>query len=62
MRTSPLVKAWKADRAGNLVYRLTARNFNPNVAMASHMTIAEVEEIVENGMPSPTRFTPRAFS
>ena len=48
-----LVKAWRADRAGNLVYRRTARNFNPNVAMASHMTIVEVEEIVENGMLDP---------
>ena len=44
-----LVKAYKADRSGNLVYNLTARNFNPNVAMASRMTIVEVEEIVENG-------------
>jgi len=44
-----LVKAWKADRAGNLVYRYTARNFNPVVAMAGKVTIAEVEEIVENG-------------
>ena len=44
-----LVKAWKADRAGNLVYRLTAQNFNPVVAMAGKITVAEVEEIVENG-------------
>ena len=57
-----LVKAWKADRAGNLVYRLTARNFNPNVAMASHMTIAEVEGIVENGMLDPDEIhTPGIF-
>jgi 3-oxoacid CoA-transferase subunit A len=48
-----LVKAWKADRAGNLVYRYTARNFNPVVAMAGLITIAEVEEIVENGMLDP---------
>ncbi|MCE7527335.1 MULTISPECIES: CoA transferase subunit A [unclassified Polynucleobacter] len=48
-----LVKAWKADRAGNLVYRYTARNFNPVVAMAGMITIAEVEEIVENGMLDP---------
>jgi 3-oxoacid CoA-transferase subunit A len=48
-----LVKAWKADRAGNLVYRYTARNFNPVVAMAGHITVAEVEEIVENGALDP---------
>ncbi len=48
-----LVKAWKADRAGNLVYRYTARNFNPVVAMAGHITVAEVEEIVENGAIDP---------
>jgi 3-oxoacid CoA-transferase subunit A len=48
-----LVKAWKADRAGNLVYRLTARNFNPNVAMAGRVTVAEVEEIVETGSLDP---------
>lgn len=48
-----LVKAWKADRAGNLVYRYTSRNFNPNVATASRMTIAEVEQIVENGELHP---------
>jgi 3-oxoacid CoA-transferase subunit A len=43
-----LVKAWKADKSGNLVYRLTARNFNPVAAMAGKVTISEVEEIVEN--------------
>jgi len=48
-----LVKAWKADRAGNLVYRLTAQNFNPVVAMAGKITVAEVEEIVENGQLHP---------
>jgi 3-oxoacid CoA-transferase subunit A len=48
-----LVKAWKADKAGNLVYRLTARNFNPVAAMAGRTTIAEVEEIVENGALDP---------
>jgi 3-oxoacid CoA-transferase subunit A len=48
-----LVKAWKADRAGNLVFRRTARNFNPNVAMAGKITVAEVEEIVENGVIDP---------
>ena len=44
-----LVKAWKADPQGNLVYRKTARNFNPVVAMCGKVTIAEVEEIVDNG-------------
>jgi len=44
-----LVKAWKADRWGNLVYRKTARNFNPMMATAGKVTIAEVEEIVEVG-------------
>ncbi|NDH68891.1 MAG: CoA transferase subunit A [Gammaproteobacteria bacterium] len=48
-----LIKAWKADRAGNLVYRYTARNFNPMVAMAGKITVAEVEEIVENGVLRP---------
>ena len=48
-----LVKAWKADRSGNLVYRYTARNFNPVVAMAGKVTVAEVEEIVENGELDP---------
>ena len=48
-----IVKAWKADKSGNLVYRLTARNFNPVVAMAGKITIAEVEEIVENGELDP---------
>ena len=48
-----LVKAWKADRAGNLVFRKTARNFNPMCATASRMCVAEVEEIVENGSLDP---------
>ena len=48
-----IVKAWKADRSGNLVYRYTARNFNPVVAMAGKITVAEVEEIVENGELDP---------
>lgn len=48
-----LVKAWKADRAGNLVYRKTARNFNPMVAAAGRVCVAEVEELVENGMLDP---------
>ena len=44
-----LVKAWKADPLGNLVYRKTARNFNPLAATAGKVTIAEVEEIVPLG-------------
>ncbi|MFF2289055.1 MULTISPECIES: CoA transferase subunit A [Peribacillus] len=47
------VKAWKADTLGNLVYRKTARNFNPLAAMAGKITIAEVEEIVEPGELDP---------
>lgn len=48
-----LVKAWKADKAGNLVFRKTARNFNPACAMAGKVCIAEVEEIVEIGEIDP---------
>jgi 3-oxoacid CoA-transferase subunit A len=48
-----LVKAWKADRAGNLVYRMTARNFNPQVATCGRVTVAEVEEVVEIGELDP---------
>ena len=48
-----LVKAWKADKSGNLVFRRTARNFNPAVAMAGKTTIVEVEEIVEVGALDP---------
>ncbi|MDV2115019.1 CoA transferase subunit A [Alcaligenes faecalis] len=48
-----LVKAYKADRSGNLVFRKTARNFNPNVAMAGKITLVEVEEIVETGSLDP---------
>jgi 3-oxoacid CoA-transferase subunit A len=44
-----LVKAWKGDKAGNLVYRMTARNFNPMVATAGKVTVAEVEHLVEIG-------------
>mgnify|MGYP001274114009 CR=1 FL=1 len=47
------VKAWKADTLGNLVYRKTARNFNPLAAMAGKITIAEVEQIVEPGELDP---------
>jgi 3-oxoacid CoA-transferase subunit A len=48
-----LVKAWKADRAGNLVFRKTARNFNPAVAMAGKVCVAEVEQLVEIGDIDP---------
>ena len=48
-----IVKAWKADRYGNLVYRMAAKNFNPLCAMAGRITIAEVEEIVEVGALAP---------
>jgi 3-oxoacid CoA-transferase subunit A len=48
-----LVKAWKGDRLGNLVYRKTARNFNPMMAAAARCTIAEVEELVEPGGIDP---------
>lgn len=48
-----IVKAWKGDRYGNLVFRLTARNFNPLCAMAGRVTIAEVEELVEVGQLAP---------
>lgn len=48
-----IVKAWKADTQGNLVFRKTARNFNPMMATAGKVTIAEVEEIVEVGELDP---------
>jgi 3-oxoacid CoA-transferase subunit A len=48
-----LVKAWKGDSLGNLVYRRTARNFNPLAATAGRITIAEVEELVEVGELDP---------
>jgi 3-oxoacid CoA-transferase subunit A len=48
-----LVKAWKGDTEGNLIYRKTARNFNPNMATAGRITVAEVEEIVEAGTLDP---------
>jgi 3-oxoacid CoA-transferase subunit A len=57
-----LVKAWKGDALGNLVYRRTARNFNPLVAMAGRVTIAEVEELVEVGELDPDHIhTPGIF-
>src|SRR3989344_2240010 len=48
-----LVKAWKADKAGNLLFRKTARNFNPLAAMAGEVCVVEVEEIVETGELDP---------
>jgi 3-oxoacid CoA-transferase subunit A len=48
-----LIKAWKGDRMGNLVYRKTARNFNPVMATAARITIAEVEQLVEPGEIDP---------
>src|SRR5207247_333790 len=56
------VKAWKGDHVGNLVYRRTARNFNPVMATAARVTIAEVEELVEPGQIDPDRLvTPGIF-
>jgi 3-oxoacid CoA-transferase subunit A len=48
-----LVKAWKGDEAGNLIFRSTARNFNPLMAMAGKITVAEVEELVPAGQLDP---------
>ena len=57
-----LVKAWKGDKAGNLIYRMTARNFNPVVAMAGRITVAEVEILVEVGELDPDQIhTPGIF-
>jgi 3-oxoacid CoA-transferase subunit A len=57
-----LVKAWKGDRWGNLIYRKTARNFNPMMATAGKVTIAEVEELVEVGqLPPDSVHTPGIF-
>lgn len=57
-----IVKAWKADPQGNLIYRKTARNFNPMMATAGKVTIAEVEEIVELGSLDPDEIhTPGIF-
>jgi 3-oxoacid CoA-transferase subunit A len=56
------VKAWKGDKWGNLVYRKTARNFNPMMATAAKVTIAEVEELVEVGELDPDMVhTPSVF-
>lgn len=57
-----IVKAWKADKEGNLVFRKTARNFNPMMATAGQVTVAEVEEIVECGALDPDEIhTPGIF-
>jgi 3-oxoacid CoA-transferase subunit A len=57
-----LVKAWKGDTEGNLIYRKTARNFNPNMATAAHVTVAEVEHLVEAGELDPDHIhTPGIF-
>src|SRR5262249_46049393 len=57
-----IVKAWKGDRFGNLVYRHTAMNFNPMMATAAKITIAEVEELVEVGELDPDHIhTPGSF-
>ncbi len=57
-----LVKAWKGDRQGNLIYRKSARNFNPLCAMAGKICIAEVEELVEVGQLDPDQIhTPGVF-
>jgi 3-oxoacid CoA-transferase subunit A len=57
-----IVKAYMADKAGNLVYRRTARNFNPNVAMAGKITVVEVEKLVEIGEIDPDHVhTPGIF-
>jgi 3-oxoacid CoA-transferase subunit A len=57
-----LVKAWKGDTEGNLIYRKTARNFNPNMATAGRVTVAEVEILVEAGELDPDQIhTPGIF-
>ena len=57
-----IVKAWKGDKSGNLIYKGTARNFNPAMAMAGKITIAEVEELVEPGVLDPNQIhTPGIF-
>lgn len=57
-----IVKAWKGDKYGNLIFKGTARNFNPMMAMAGKITIAEVEELVEPGELDPNQIhTPGIF-
>jgi 3-oxoacid CoA-transferase subunit A len=59
-RDFAIVRAWKADKWGNLVFRKTARNFSPMMAMAARTTIVEAEQLVEVGEIDPTRCTPPA--
>ena len=57
-----LIKGWRSDRLGNLQYRMTARNFNPMMAVAGRVTIAEVEEVVEaRGMDPHHVHTPSIY-
>ncbi len=57
-----IIKGWKADRAGNVIYKQTARNFNPVMATAATITVCEVEEIVETGSIDPNNIhTPGIF-
>ena len=57
-----IVKAWKGDKAGNLIFRKTARNFNPMMATAGKVCIAEVEELVEVGELDPDQIhTPAIY-
>ncbi|OJV16037.1 MAG: succinyl-CoA--3-ketoacid-CoA transferase [Alphaproteobacteria bacterium 33-17] len=57
-----IIKAWKADKAGNVIYKKTARNFNPVMATAAKVTVIEVEEIVENGQLNADQIhTPSVF-
>jgi 3-oxoacid CoA-transferase subunit A len=57
-----IIKGYKADKAGNVIYNKTAQNFNPIMAKAAKMTICEVEEIVENGALDPNHIhTPNIY-
>ena len=57
-----IIKGWKSDHSGNIVYNKTAQNFNPIMAMAANITVCEVEEVVENGMLDPNHIhTPNIF-
>ncbi len=61
-RCAPISQPWKGDRTGNLVYRRTARNFNPVMATAARVTIGEVEHLVEPGEIDPDHVvTPGVF-
>ena len=57
-----IIHAWRGDTEGNLVYRMTARNFNPIMATAARLTVAEVEELVEPGSLDPDHIITPAFS